>query len=264
MKIKFSYYIISITIRNNAVSFPSGYTLCHAPIYDICRQDGNLIQSIQKATQCLALYDRKGSETFAKIQSLWSAGFNALLTEEKHQGNPLESAGEPPWGLQGELAPRRLPWHPCLRQGRGQGRSFPFTGHASLFFCLFFGGFFCELAVSSPSKMGADNALLTTLITPRNKWSTNLWVTRGSHVSFALSVEWMQTCKVYFYKYFSTVYRYLPSDILLALLNLLTMPKFTLIFITSSGFNTLSSLNFWVIAVSTICPALKNYLNSFK
>ena len=155
MKIKFSYYIISTTIRNNGVSFPSVYTLYHASIYDICKQDGNLIQSIQKATKCLALDDRKGSEMFVKIQSLWSTGFNALLTEGKHQGNHLESAGKQPWGLQGELAPLQLPWHRCLRQGHGQGRSFPFTGHPSFFFCLFFWWFFLVSWLSLlPPKRG--------------------------------------------------------------------------------------------------------------
>lgn len=148
MKIKFSYNTISTTIRNNGFSFPSVYTLYHASIHDICKQDGNLIQAVQKAAQCLALYERTGSETFVKIQSLWSTGFNASVTEGKRQGKHLESAGEQPWGLQGELVPEWLPWHYCLRQGHGQGRSFPFTGHPCLFFCLLSSawfGVFCFL-----------------------------------------------------------------------------------------------------------------------
>lgn len=93
MKIKFSYYITSTTIGNNSVSFPSVYTLYHASINDICRQDGNFIQPTEKAMQCLALDDRKGSEMFVKIQSLWNTEFNASLTERDHQGHHLESAG---------------------------------------------------------------------------------------------------------------------------------------------------------------------------
>lgn len=124
----------------------------------------NLIQSIHKTTQCLALDDRKKSETIVKHQLLWSAGFNALLTEGKHQVNHLESAGQQPWGLQGELAPWWPPCHHCLRQGHGHGMNFPFPGHLSLFFVWFWGFvcLLCELAVSPPSKMQTDSTLLTT------------------------------------------------------------------------------------------------------
>jgi len=101
MKIKFRYCVISATIRDNGVSFPWIYTLYHASIYDICRQDGNLLQSIQQAMQHLALDGRKGSEIFAEIQSLQSTGFNPLLTQRKHQGKPWKC-----WGAAVGLAGR--------------------------------------------------------------------------------------------------------------------------------------------------------------
>lgn len=41
MKIRFSYYIISMTIRNNGVCFPSAHTLYHDSVCGVCRQDGN-------------------------------------------------------------------------------------------------------------------------------------------------------------------------------------------------------------------------------
>lgn len=120
MEIRFSYYIISMTIRNNGVSFPSAHTLYCASLFGVCRQDGNC-------------------------------------------------AGEQPWSLQGE--------HPSLWVFGCLGffcccGLFGFLYFLFVFWLVGF-CYFGELAVSSPSKIRADNAMLTILITLRNKWSAN-------------------------------------------------------------------------------------------
>lgn len=149
MKIGFSYYIITMTIRNDGVSFPSAHPLHCALVCGVWRLDGNCDE-------------------------------------------------EQPWSLQGEPLVLVI-W--SFFVGRSVGFLF-----CLFLFGLFFSGslvfdaFFAELAVSSPSKIWADIAMLTILITHRNKWSTNLWEMGDSNVYFALS-----GCK-YVYSIFRNIF----------------------------------------------------------
>lgn len=136
----------------------------------------------------LALEDRKGSEIFVRGQSSWNTVFSTWLLEGKRQES-YGSAGEAR-GFAGRSKPTAVTLTLVLPVG--PWRKHKLSSRLFFFFQFFFNDDCCLFFLQNES-----------------------WDCTKKPVSESkfICVLWVETCKVYFYTYFSAHYRYLSNNI---------------------------------------------------